>query len=191
MVQDDVWIIVPAFNEGARLDETPRSVCGRYRNVVVVNDGSDDDSSEVAARHPVWRIDHLVNCGQGAALQTGIDFAIGKGAQILVHPANLVLPWGQEAMKTRSIENRVFSVTANRIGLEKRGTLSLAFTGGSQIISPSGEVLVSAGDRSESLKVKEIDISEADNKNVTSVNSVIDDRVPSLYTPIIRKGKKR
>lgn len=113
-----------------------------------------------------------------------------KGAQILVHPANLVLPWGQEAMKTRSIENRVFSVTANRIGQEKRGTLSLTFTGGSQIVSPDGEILVSAGDRSESLKVKEIDVSEADNKNVTSVNNVIEDRVPSLYSAIIRKGKK-
>ena len=60
-------------------------------------------------------------------------------------------------MRTRSIENQVFSVTANRIGLEKRGNISLTFTGKSQIVSPKGEVLASATERSESLKVVEVD----------------------------------
>jgi predicted amidohydrolase len=76
-----------------------------------------------------------------------------RGAHILCHPSNLVLPYAQDAMKTRCIENRVFAITANRIGTERRGTVTLSFTGGSQIISPTGEVLASAGDRSESLKV--------------------------------------
>ena len=114
-----------------------------------------------------------------------------KGAQILVHPANLVLPWGQSAMRIRSIENGVFSVTANRIGTEKRGTMSLTFTGGSQIVSPKGEVLVSAGDRSESLKVKEIELEEADSKNVTPANNIIEDRVPALYASLARKTVKK
>ncbi len=114
-----------------------------------------------------------------------------KGAQILVHPANLVLPWGQEGMKTRSIENGVFSVTANRIGTEKRGTMSLTFTGCSQIVGPRGEVLVSAGDRSESLKVKNIELGEADDKNITSSNHLLKDRHPSLYTPIARSSTRK
>lgn len=114
-----------------------------------------------------------------------------KGAQILAHPANLVLPWGQEGMKIRSIENGVFSVTANRIGTEKRGTMSLAFTGGSQILSPRGEVIVSAGDRSESLKVKNIELSEADDKNITSSNHLLKDRRASLYSSIAKISRKK
>ena len=114
-----------------------------------------------------------------------------KGAGILAHPANLVLPWGQEAMKLRSIENRIFSITANRIGMERRGTLNLTFTGGSQIISPAGELLVSAGDRSESLKVIEIDVAEADDKHVTPSNDIFSDRAPQLYSQITSKKRKK
>jgi predicted amidohydrolase len=113
-----------------------------------------------------------------------------KGAQILVHPANLVLPWGQSAMRTRCIENRVFGVTANRIGAERRGTLSLTFTGGSQIVGPTGEVLVSAGDRSESLKVVEIDVEQADDKHVTPSNDIFKDRFAALYRPITLRGPR-
>lgn len=114
-----------------------------------------------------------------------------KGAGIIAHPANLVLPWGQEAMKLRSIENRVFSITANRIGTERRGTLNLTFTGGSQIISPGGELLVSAGDRSESLKVIEIDVAEAQDKHVNSANDLFADRFPGLYSQITSKAKRK
>jgi len=110
-----------------------------------------------------------------------------RGANILCHPSNLVLPYAQDAMKTRCIENRIFSVTANRIGTERRGTVTLTFTGGSQIVGPAGEVLASAGDRSESLKVVDINIEEAKNKNVTASNDIIDDRVPSLYSTICSK----
>ena len=109
------------------------------------------------------------------------------GAHVLCHPANLILPYGQDAMRTRCIENRVFAVTANRIGSEHRGTVSLAFTGGSQIVNPAGEVLASAGDRSESLRVVEVDVREASNKCVTPNNSIFEDRLPGLYTALVRK----
>jgi predicted amidohydrolase len=109
-----------------------------------------------------------------------------RGAQVLCHPANLVLPYGQDAMRTRCIENRVFAVTANRIGSEHRGTTSLTFTGGSQIVNPAGEVLAFAGDRSESLRVVEVDIREASNKCVTPNNNIFEDRFPALYTTLVR-----
>jgi predicted amidohydrolase len=92
-------------------------------------------------------------------------------------------------MKTRCIENRVFAITANRIGTERRGTVTLSFTGGSQIVDPTGEVIVSAGDRSESLKVVDINIEEAKNKNVTPANDLLDDRIPSLYSAICSKKR--
>ena len=112
-----------------------------------------------------------------------------QGAHVLCHPANLVLPYGQDGMKIRCVENGVFAVTANRIGTERRGTVELSFTGGSQIINPRGEVLATAGDRSESLKVVEIDISEAESKAITSNNNIFEDRVPRLYAPIGRQRK--
>jgi predicted amidohydrolase len=111
------------------------------------------------------------------------------GAQILCHPSNLVLPYAQDAMKTRCIENRVFAITANRIGSEGRGAASLTFTGRSQIVNPMGEVLASASDRSESLRVVEIDIGEANNKNFTPNNHLFKDRVPLLYTALVRKRR--
>jgi glycosyltransferase involved in cell wall biosynthesis len=79
-----VWVVIAAYNEGERLGPTLRSVCRAGYDVVVVDDGSRDDTAAVALRHPVWVLRHRLNCGQGAALQTGIDFALGKGADILV-----------------------------------------------------------------------------------------------------------
>jgi len=110
-----------------------------------------------------------------------------KGAQLICHPSNLVLPYGQEAMRLRCIENRVFAITANRVGVERRGTMRLEFTGGSQVVNPKGEVIVSVGDRSESLKVVDIDITEADDKNLTANNNIIEDRFPSYYSAVTDK----
>jgi glycosyltransferase involved in cell wall biosynthesis len=79
-----VWVVVAAYNEAPRLGDTLRSLCRGYANVVVVDDGSRDDTSAVALSHPVWVLRHVVNCGQGAALQTGIEFALREGAEIIV-----------------------------------------------------------------------------------------------------------
>lgn len=110
-----------------------------------------------------------------------------RGAQIICHPSNLVLPWCQDAMITRSIENRVFTITANRIGTEKRANASITFTGKSQVVSPSGEVLTSAGERSESLKIVEVDPADALDKSVTPNNDLFKDRKVALYKPLTRK----
>lgn len=79
-----VWIVVAAFNEGARLGACLEALCRVYAQIVVVDDGSQDDTYTLAGRYPVWRLRHAVNCGQGAALQTGIEFALRRGAEILV-----------------------------------------------------------------------------------------------------------
>lgn len=110
-----------------------------------------------------------------------------KGALIICHPSNLVMPWCQEAMRTRSLENKVFSITANRIGTEKRGNVSLTFTGKSQVIGPTGEVLAHAGQRSESLKIVEIDVGQAADKSINPNNNLFADRKVTLYKPILNK----
>ncbi len=81
---DDLWVVIAAYNEGARLGKTLDGLCAYAGRVVVVDDGSRDDTRAVALGHPVWVLRHPVNCGQGAALQTGIDFALAHGAGVVV-----------------------------------------------------------------------------------------------------------
>jgi len=52
--------------------------------IVVVDDGSSDATFDIARTFPVWVLRHPINCGQGAALQTGIDFALSQGAHAIV-----------------------------------------------------------------------------------------------------------
>ncbi len=79
-----IWVVVPAYNESSRLSKTLCHLLPAYPNVVVVDDGSTDSTVEVARQFPVWILRHTINCGQGAALQTGIDFAIAQRADIVV-----------------------------------------------------------------------------------------------------------
>jgi glycosyltransferase involved in cell wall biosynthesis len=80
---NSVWIVIAAYNEGSRLASTLKAIAGQA-SVVVVDDGSRDNTCEVACAFPVWRLRHVINCGQGAALQTGIDFALKRDARFIV-----------------------------------------------------------------------------------------------------------
>jgi predicted amidohydrolase len=107
-----------------------------------------------------------------------------EGAQVICHPSNLVLPWCQTAMHTRCLENRVLAVTANRVGTEARGDLSLTFTGGSQIVGPKGQMLARADPYHEELRIVDVDVTEADDKHATPRNDLFGDRRPELYAPL-------
>lgn len=106
-----------------------------------------------------------------------------QGADLLAHPANLVLPdVAQRTMAIRSLENGVYSATANRVGQEHRAGETLTFTGQSQIVDPDGHVLVQLSrDRIEAAVV-EIDLNRARDKRITAHNDKLLDRRPSLYT---------
>jgi predicted amidohydrolase len=104
-----------------------------------------------------------------------------KGAQVIAHPSNLVMPYCQQAMVTRCLENRVFAVTANRIGNEKRGGDDFTFTGRSQITSFDGEILSSAPGNKTYVDVVEVDIKKADNKMINEYNDVLKDRRVEFY----------
>jgi len=104
-----------------------------------------------------------------------------KGATIILHSANLVLPWCQQSMLTRSLENRVFSVTCNRTGIETNGDKTYSFTGMSQIVSPKGEILFRLSETEENLRVIEIETDEADDKSLTTYNDIIKDRKVEYY----------
>ena len=103
------------------------------------------------------------------------------GAEILLHPSNLVLPYCQDAMRTRCLENRVFAVTANRIGEDVRDAERLAFTGASQITSPRGEILVRAATNGECVEVVTIAPAAARDKRLTARNDLLRSRRPAAY----------
>lgn len=106
-----------------------------------------------------------------------------KGADIICHPSNLVLPHCPKAMITRCLENRVFAITANRVGVEARvGTERLRFIGKSGIISPSGVVLVRASSSRTATGIVEIDPKSARDKLITPKNDVFKDRRPDIYS---------
>ena len=106
------------------------------------------------------------------------------GADLICHPSNLVLPYCQQAMLIRSLENQVFSVTSNRVGEEKRGSQSLHFTGCSQIVGPRGNRIQQSPACEMDVAVREIDLSLARNKNLTAENHIWKDRRVEFYEVI-------
>jgi predicted amidohydrolase len=104
-----------------------------------------------------------------------------KGAQIIAHPANMVLPFWQQVMITRSLENAVFSLTANRYGLEELGEKKLRFTGSSQLVDTKGNLLLQAPAEGDHVAVAEIDPTAADDKMITANNHLFADRRPEMY----------
>lgn len=83
-VRKATFIVVPAYNESACIEQVLRELVALYPNVVVVDDGSKDGLADIAERVTPYVLRHLINRGQGAALQTGIDFALRRGAQYVV-----------------------------------------------------------------------------------------------------------
>ncbi|MBN2542581.1 hypothetical protein JXI42_06910 [bacterium] len=104
-----------------------------------------------------------------------------KGAQVICHCTNLVLPFYPQAALVRAVENGVFIVYSNRTGAENRGGVNLKFIGMSRIISPRGEILVEADQTEETVKIIEIDPKEALDKNITKYNHVLKDRRTEFY----------
>ena len=83
--QRDVWLVVPVYNEAPVIADVVRDVRATFPNVVCVDDGSKDRSAEQIRLSGAHLVRHPVNLGQGAALQTGIDYARSQpGAQYFV-----------------------------------------------------------------------------------------------------------
>jgi predicted amidohydrolase len=108
-----------------------------------------------------------------------------KGADIICHAANLVLPYCQDAMITRCLENRVYAIVANRTGEEKRGDKKWRYTGKSQISSPDARVLYRASDEADETGIVEIDVSLARNKRINKYNDLFNDRRVEHYSDLI------
>jgi glycosyltransferase involved in cell wall biosynthesis len=71
----NVWIVVPAFNEAGMIGDVISDLRSVFPNVVCVDDGSGDDTGDIALQAGAHVVRHPVNLGQGAAIQTGVEYA--------------------------------------------------------------------------------------------------------------------
>jgi glycosyltransferase involved in cell wall biosynthesis len=83
MRYQDVWIVVPAFNEASVIGDVVADIRSAFDHVVLVDDGSKDNTGDIALRAGAHVVPHPVNLGQGAAIQTGVEYARSQpGAQV-------------------------------------------------------------------------------------------------------------
>lgn len=81
----DTWLVVPCYNEGTVIREVLMHARQTFPNIVAVNDGSPDNSAEEIHAAGAHLVNHPVNLGQGAAIQTGIEYARAQpGAKYMV-----------------------------------------------------------------------------------------------------------
>ncbi len=104
-----------------------------------------------------------------------------KGAQLIAHPSNLVLPHCPAAMVTRCLENRVFAATADRVGREDRAGVDFTYIGKSEIVSPRGEILARLGENEAATAVADVDLSQGSEKKINEFNDLMQGRRPEQY----------
>ncbi len=105
-----------------------------------------------------------------------------KGAEVIAHPANLILNGlCQTVMQARSVENMVFTITANRVGIESRGGETFRYTGLSQIVDPKMKVLARAGTIDEAVESVSVDLASARKKVIFGQNDIFKERRVKEY----------
>jgi polyprenyl-phospho-N-acetylgalactosaminyl synthase len=81
----NIFCVIPAFNEEKTISEVVNKVKSLVDNIVVVDDGSSDHTAEIAISAGAVVLQHPLNRGQGAALETGNQYALAKGAEVIFH----------------------------------------------------------------------------------------------------------
>lgn len=79
-----LWVVIPAYNEAKRIGPVLKETKKYSNNIVVVDDGSKDNTFSVAKKTGVVVLQNIINMGKGAALKTGCDFALKQGAKKIV-----------------------------------------------------------------------------------------------------------
>ncbi|MDD5626185.1 MAG: glycosyltransferase family 2 protein [Patescibacteria group bacterium] len=80
-----IVVVIPAYNEEKNIEKVINEVKPLVNELVIVDDGSSDKTFELAKKQGVTVLRHLINRGQGAALQTGDEYALNNQADIVVH----------------------------------------------------------------------------------------------------------
>ena len=84
MKTNNVWAIIPAYNEEKNIANIVKKTKKYADKVIVVDDGSKDNTKGLAEKSGAIVLKHIVNLGKGATLKTGCDYAIKKGATLLI-----------------------------------------------------------------------------------------------------------
>ncbi|MAF35028.1 family 2 glycosyl transferase [Candidatus Woesearchaeota archaeon] len=80
-----VWVVIAAFNEAATIGNVVKDLADHgYKNIIVVDDGSEDATAKAAQEAGAVTLKHNINRGQGASLQTGIEYAVTKNPDVIV-----------------------------------------------------------------------------------------------------------
>ena len=162
----------------------PYGMMGLYRKVHLFNREtllfSPGDLGFPVFNLPVGRIGMMI-CYDWIYPECARTLAL-KGAQLIAHPSNLVLPHCPDAIVTRSIENHIFCATADRIGTEDRGGMSFTFIGKSEIVSTQGKILERLGTEKEGVAVVDIDLQDAREKKINQYNDLLKDRRSNQYS---------
>lgn len=81
----DTWVVVPVYNEATVVGQVLAGLRREFDNIVAVDDGSSDDSAAEILKAGVVLVRHAVNLGAGAAMETGLAYALGQpGSQYFV-----------------------------------------------------------------------------------------------------------
>jgi len=81
-----IFFIIPGYNEEKSIGKVIKELKkAGYNNIVAIDDGSKDNTYQEAKKQNIFVLQHAINRGQGAALRTGTEFALKKGAEIIVH----------------------------------------------------------------------------------------------------------
>ena len=84
MQNKSVWVVIPSYNESKHISDVIKKTKKYTHNIIVVDDGSKDNTYDIAKRLGVYVLKNIVNMGKGAALKTGCDFAMKNKADIII-----------------------------------------------------------------------------------------------------------
>jgi predicted amidohydrolase len=172
------------YNSAWMIDES--GIIGKYRKVHLFD-------REFDIFHPGDSLSPVVKTGGArVGMMICFDWAFpeswgmlawggrdGVGAQIIAHPVNLVLPDACPlAVRSRALENRIFVVSAGRIGTDEGPDGELIFRAGSRIVAPDGSILAAGPDDRPGADMVAIDPAWADDKFITPRNHILRERFP-------------
>lgn len=84
MNEADTWVVIPLYNEAQVIGGVIRDLLPAFSNIVCIDDGSRDGGGDIARSAGARIVTHPINLGQGAALQTGFEYALERGAEYVV-----------------------------------------------------------------------------------------------------------
>lgn len=134
----DTWVVIPAYNESRTVRKVIDSVKDYTKNIIVVDDGSEDNTYDIAKKQGIHALRQIVNLGKGTALKTGCDFAIKKGAKTII---TMDADTQHEAS---DIPKFIDALNGNDIVIGKRGLnkkMPLIFRMGNLILNSINQIL--------------------------------------------------